>query len=296
MGPYLSQPKTEKSTYTGKNQTLEYAATHMQGWRNTMEDTHISDINIENDIHLFAVFDGHGGSEVAIFAERHFKEELMKNKNYIQKNYEKALTETFFRIDKMLQEQAGQEELNKIRGASEDVSLAGCTANVALIVGKTLYVANAGDSRSFLNRDGKPYDMSKDHKPDDDQEKKRIERAGGFVSDGRANGNLSLSRALGDLEYKKDNRFKPEEQIITALPDVKSTQLTAADKFLLMGCDGVFETWEHQQILNFVSQELKTSQNLQKATEKLLDQLLAKDTTLGTGCDNMTCILVLFKS
>lgn len=66
--------------------------------------------------------------------------------------------------------------------------MAGCTANVALLVGKTLYVANAGDSRSFLNRGGKNYDMSKDHKPDDELEKKRIERAGGFVSDGRVNG------------------------------------------------------------------------------------------------------------
>ena len=47
-----------------------------------MEDAHISDINIEPDVHLFAVFDGHGGSEVAIFAEKHFREELMKNKNY----------------------------------------------------------------------------------------------------------------------------------------------------------------------------------------------------------------------
>ena len=116
--------------------------------------------------------------------------------------------------------------MNSIRGSNDDgifvilltVSMAGCTANVALIVGKTLYVANAGDSRAVLCRDGKPLDMSKDHKPDDDGEKKRIERAGGFVSDGRVNGiiinnlgNLSLSRALGDLEYKKDPKFRPEE-------------------------------------------------------------------------------------
>lgn len=44
--------------------------------------------------------------------------------------------------------------------------------------------------------------MSEDHKPDNKDEKERIRSAGGFVSEGRVNGNLNLSRALGDLEYK----------------------------------------------------------------------------------------------
>ena len=42
-------------------------------------------------------------------------------------------------------------------------------------------------------------EMSFDHKPDDPKEKERIDKADGFVSNGRVNGNLSLSRALGDL-------------------------------------------------------------------------------------------------
>jgi len=105
------------------------------------------------------------------------------------------------------------------------VSYAGCTANVSLIhtIGAntanpkvTLYVANSGDSRSVLcrqNAEGKMenYDMSVDHKPDNIDEKKRIEKAGGFVSDGRVNGNLNLSRALGDLEYKRDEKLKVHE-------------------------------------------------------------------------------------
>jgi serine/threonine protein phosphatase PrpC len=40
--------------------------------------------------------------------------------------------------------------------------------------------------------------MSVDHKPDDELELKRIKSAGGTVIDGRVNGNLNLSRALGD--------------------------------------------------------------------------------------------------
>jgi hypothetical protein len=41
-----------------------------------------------------------------------------------------------------------------------------------------------------------------------------------LVSEGRINGNLNLSRAIGDLEYKKDSNLPAEKQIITAMPDI----------------------------------------------------------------------------
>lgn len=54
--------------------------------------------------------------------------------------------------------------------------------------------------------------MSVDHKPLNDTEKKRIENAGGFVTpEGRVNGNLNLSRAIGDFEYKKNSQLKVHE-------------------------------------------------------------------------------------
>ena len=60
-------------------------------------------------------------------------------------------------------------------------------------------VANVGDSRCVLCRSGVALDMSLDHKPDDDKELNRIENAGGKVTcEGRVNGGLNLSRALGE--------------------------------------------------------------------------------------------------
>lgn len=80
----------------------------------------------------------------------------------------------------------------------------GCTAVIALVVGKDLYVANAGDSRCVVCRNGKAIEMSLDHKPEDEEETKRIEKAGGKITlDGRVNGGLNLSRAIGDHTYKK---------------------------------------------------------------------------------------------
>lgn len=74
----------------------------------------------------------------------------------------------------------------------------GCTAVLAILKGRQLVVANAGDSRCVLCREGKAVDLSFDHKPEDYPEQKRIESAGGKVTvDGRVNGGLNLSRAIG---------------------------------------------------------------------------------------------------
>ena len=76
----------------------------------------------------------------------------------------------------------------------------GTTAVVALMKGDKLYVANAGDSRCVLCRGGKSLDLSVDHKPEDDIERKRIENAGAKIEgDGRVNGGLNLSRAIGKM-------------------------------------------------------------------------------------------------
>jgi protein phosphatase 1G len=74
-----------------------------------------------------------------------------------------------------------------------------------------MYVANAGDSRTLLCTGGKPFALSIDHKPDDEIEFKRITAAGGFITDGRINGNLNLSRCIGDFEYKKDDVLSQKE-------------------------------------------------------------------------------------
>lgn len=76
----------------------------------------------------------------------------------------------------------------------------GTTAVVALIRGKQLIVANAGDSRCVLSEKGTAVDMSYDHKPEDELELARIKNAGGKVTmDGRVNGGLNLSRAIGNI-------------------------------------------------------------------------------------------------
>lgn len=102
-------------------------------------------------------------------------------------------------------------------GRSDDIAYAaGCTACSAIITPTEIYIGNSGDSRAVLAKkstNGKvnALELSVDHKPELPEERQRIEKAGGFVDDNRVKGVLSLSRALGDLEYKNDASLQPKD-------------------------------------------------------------------------------------
>ena len=181
-----------------------------------MEDAHIAQPNLVDgqDLSLFAVFDGHGGSEVAEYCGKYFVKKLLVQESFKSGNYKQALIDTFLTIDKALISDNGKKELGKFASkkasagdiGSIDISQlpfqAGCTACVVLITKTEIYVANAGDTRAVIAKAGKAKPLSNDHKPDDLNEKRRVERAGMFVEEGRVNGIIAISRAIGDWEYK----------------------------------------------------------------------------------------------
>jgi serine/threonine protein phosphatase PrpC len=282
MGIYLSSPDTKKHSFDGKNTKLRYGASAMQGWRLNMEDAHISDGEFAPDMSLFAVFDGHGGTEVAKYCERHFGTVLKANVNFKAGKYDVALKETFLKMDEKLVSAEGQAELRTLKQDGEPAeSQAGCTANVCLLVGDTVYCANAGDSRSILFSNKKVVALSEDHKPENTIERERINQAGGFIIEGRVNGNLNLSRAIGDLEYKKNPGLKPTEQLISAEPDVVTRQLGPEDEFIVMGCDGVWEILTGMEICMIVNQRFKDDPEIKisQVIEEILDRSLAPDTS-----------------
>ncbi|KAG5455129.1 putative protein phosphatase [Clonorchis sinensis] len=196
----------------------------------------------------------------------------------------------------------------------------GTTACVALLLPYNgivkLFVANAGDSRAVLCRGTVAVDLSVDHKPEDEDEKSRITAAGGTVTrDGRVNGGLNLSRALGDHSYKQVQGLPLAAQMITPSPDVTQFDLIpGSDQFLVIACDGVWNSMTSQEVVDFVRERLQpkldtkgdevltpTSDResdaitLSKICEEIFDHCLAPNTDGdGTGCDNMTCIIVRF--
>ncbi|XP_015670337.1 protein phosphatase 1G [Protobothrops mucrosquamatus] len=190
-----------------------------------------------------------------------------------------------------------------MEGKEKPGSDSGTTAVVALIRGKQLIVANAGDSRCVVSEGGKAVDMSYDHKPEDEVELARIKNAGGKVTmDGRVNGGLNLSRAIGDHFYKRNKNLPPEEQMISALPDIKVLTINDDHDFMVIACDGIWNVMSSQEVVDFVQSKITQKgedgelRSLSSIVEELLDRCLAPDTSGdGTGCDNMTCIIISFK-
>ena len=152
----------------------------------------------------------------------------------------------------------------------------------------------SGDSRSVIcTLKGEAKEMSRDHKPEDKAERKRIEKAGGTIDDGRINGNLNLSRAIGDFQYKNSKQLPVEDQMITANPEITKIKNEGID-FIIMGCDGIWQEKKSGEMVGWIKGRIG-KKGLGPVLEELLQELVAennKDTEIGL--DNMSAILIKF--
>lgn len=120
---------------------------------------------------------------------------------------------------------------------------------------------------------GKAVPMSFDHKPYHKIEFERIVKAGGHIDcDKRVNGGLNLSRAIGDHNYKQNTSLSDREQMITALPDIKKITINPAeDEFMVLACDGIWDCYRNQEVVDFVRERLQEGrEKLSQICEEVL--------------------------
>ncbi|XP_055911797.1 probable protein phosphatase 2C T23F11.1 [Eupeodes corollae] len=285
MGTTLSEPITAKESSYCQNEQYRVGSSCMQGWRISMEDSHTHILSLPDDpgTSFFAVYDGHGGATVAQYAGKHLHKFIIKRPEY-EEDIQSALKQAFLDIDsEMLYNESCGEQM------------AGSTAVVVLIKNNRLYCANAGDSRAIACVNGDVEVLSLDHKPNNDAETKRIYEGGGWVEFNRVNGNLALSRALGDFVFKKNESKKPEEQIVTAYPDVETREITEDYEFLVLACDGIWDVMTNQEVIDFCRERIASGKYPEEICEELMTHCLAPDCQMGgLGGDNMTVVLVCF--
>lgn len=257
----------------------------LQGVRPQNEDKHEIILNLDGadknikDINLYAVFDGHGGKQVSTYL-----------KDYLPK----------FFMDKRVEYPVGKRYIVNVY---DHIQKSLSTNNFAKYVGSTglvvvhfkyqgdnyLNVINNGDSRCVLCRDNFAMPLTKDHKPNWPEEHHRITALGGKIEfdgfDWRIK-DLSVSRAFGDIDAAP---------FVTHRPDLFRYKLDKADRFVVLGCDGIYDCLSNSDVVNFVlmncyDNTLKTRINHNVNIAKKLAEYALKR---GSG-DNVSVIVVFF--
>ncbi|XP_051126538.1 probable protein phosphatase 2C 27 [Andrographis paniculata] len=248
-----------------------------------MEDKHICIDNLPEHLSdaagfpssgaFYGVFDGHGGTDAASFVRNNILKFIIKD-SFFPACLEKAIKSAFLKADYAFADES-----------SLDIS-SGTTALTAFIYGRKMIVANAGDCRAVLGKRGKAIEMSKDHKPNYTSERQRIEKLGGVIYDGYLNGQLSVSRALGDWHMKGP---KGSACPLSAEPELQEIVLSEEDEFLIMGCDGLWDVMSSQCAVTMARKELMLHNDPERCSRELVREALRRNT-----CDNLTVIVVCF--
>lgn len=244
-------------------------------FRASMEDTHVAadSLGSSRTSAFFAVFDGHGGREVAEYLKMHLHSNLAKEvASKKHRSMDEAFASAFLVTD------------IKCQQALKDTA-AGSTAVAVLVKmsGQKRYVftANCGDARAVLCRNGAAERLSLDHKASDAEEVARIERAGGFVLRKRVLGVLAVARSFGDFALKK---------FVPCTPYTSTKLLDTTCQFIIVACDGVWDVMSDTEAVALVREYIgngSSNSKVSRAAKFLVDTAIARGTT-----DNVTCQVV----
>jgi protein phosphatase 2C family protein 2/3 len=253
-----------------------------------MEDTHvcISDLaksygcdSEDNEVvSFYGVFDGHCGKDAAHYVRDNLPRVIVEDADF-PLELEKVVKRSFMQTDSKFAETCSN---NKALSS-------GTTALTAMIFGRSLLVANAGDCRAVLSRCGTAIVLSKDHRTCCINERRRVESLGGYVDDGYLNSQLAVTRALGDWHLEGMKELGEQGGPLSAEPELKMTTLTRDDEFLIIGSDGIWDYFSNQNAVDFARRKLQEHNDLRLCCRQLVEEALR----LGSR-DNLTAVMVSF--
>ena len=285
-----------------------------------MEDASVMG-DLDSGTRYYAVLDGHGGEEVARFAQEHL---FVPLRGLSSPPSPEQITEAFILTDlslrthveallscsrnpKKKRSSCFSGQMLEMRRDYPEMSIqeitgtliarnAGAVTSVAFVNGRNLTVATLGDCQAFLVRrtsEGglQAVDLqSRVHQLSDEGESARVRAAGLDVSGEppRIQGCLAVSRAIGDLRFKSQEQngvlLPVGRQPVSVIPEITEYELTESDEYIFLGCDGIFEVLTPQQIADYLSEAPDDLAGL-------LESCIATTATETFGKDNMSAVL-----
>ncbi|KAJ7982045.1 putative Phosphatase 2C family protein [Quillaja saponaria] len=238
----------------------------VKGKKKLMEDAHKVVPCLEGNPKkgFFGVYDGHGGKKAADFVADNLHANIFKMMENCEESKGKvsALKNGYLKTD---------EEFLK-----QGVGSGACCVT-ALIEGHEIVVSNLGDCRAVLCRGGVAEAITRDHRVEQERERKRIEDKGGYVEfhkeAWRVHGILSVSRSIGDAHLK---------DWVLAEPDTKILKLTPDIEFLVLASDGLWDEVDIQEAVDMVTRLCPIGNNPGPLGD------IHKDSNVDYGCVNIS--------
>jgi len=259
--PALRAPTEDAAAMGAKFSAGVFSTPGARG-KDKMEDRHLISNRLGGfaHAHLFAVFDGHRGYEAAEFASVNIERAIQSEWGAHGDDMGAILTAAMTKVDDAFVsrfEALKAKEMSASKSAQQGARNPGCTAIVGLLWGDRLCVANAGDCRAVLSRNGRPMALSIDHSAETNEaERMRIESAhpgslrqhNGVWRVGDAG--VAVTRAIGDVDAKPFG--------VTATPEIVETTLSAeSDDCVVVACDGLWDVVNNDESLAMVKDTVK---------------------------------------
>ncbi|SCM06779.1 protein phosphatase PPM1, putative [Plasmodium chabaudi adami] len=240
--------------------------------------------NMHNSPYMYcAIYDGHNGENAVNIIQKLLHIHVYSY--YINGNSIcNALKYGFQRMDEHLCKKSANSRENNHSGFSS-----GSTACVSVILNNMVYIANIGDSRCVLSKNGRAVVITVDHKASiNKKEEQRIINSGGILDEeGYLGGCLGVCRGFGSFDKKTNEKLKG----LICEPDIFQIKLTDDDEFLIICCDGIFDVMTSQEAVNTVRTSLVENNDPNVAAEALC-QLAYKRKSL----DNLSVVIIIFQN
>jgi len=128
-------------------------------------------------------------------------------------------------------------------------------------------------------------DLTQDHKPGLESEQSRVAALGGFIADGCVNGEIGVSRALGDVNLSTGRKMLG----LSADISLSKFSLSDDDEFLIIACDGLWDVMSSATAVAYARHCLMQHNDIQRCANELVQQALRQHST-----DNVSCVVVGF--
>lgn len=243
---------------------------------------------------FFSIYDGHGGRQCVDYVTKYLHEIVLREMARPSCSVPDALMRAFANVDR---------DMRTGHQLQTPIVNSGCTACVCVLHEdqgrRYIFTAHLGDARAVLCRQGgiaARLTSPSDHKATDPTEMRRVIEAGGAIVNERVNGMLAISRAFGDFQLKMP---RLQQDVVSYIPDITSTELTDQDSFVIVACDGVWDVIDDQEAVHIIMEAqtvlqpmLPNGPNMYHYHAKILARALVEEALARGSSDNISALLV----